>query len=189
MKKPTLLIDQDCILADMLPYWLKRYNEIKGTDVKVSDVKEYDVGLVCSDQKVLYDILNEPGFFYKVEPMPGAIKYFQKLLDDNYNVLIVTQPSQKADTCIKDKRRWVGKYFKNYNLTDMIFCHRKEHIRGDVLFDDRPSHLINWKKANPDSLTATLNWQYNVDVPTNFRGDLTSGWQEFYDWVKKTFPL
>lgn len=181
----TLLIDQDCTLVDMLPPWLRRYNEIKGTNVQVSDIKDYDVGLVCADQKVLYDILDEPGFFYNMDPMPGAQIYFQKLLDEGYDLVVVTQPPRKVDLAIRDKRRWMKKYF-DFPLENMIFCHRKNLIDGALLFDDKPSHLVEWKKFHPNGLLATLDWQFNkVDV--DFRGSLKNGWSEFYDFVKKTF--
>lgn len=188
-KIPTLLVDLDCTLVDMLPPWIHRYNEIKGTEIALSDIKDYDVGLVCTDQKTLYGILDEPGFFFNMEPMPGAVKYFQKLVDDGYRVLIVTQPPRRAEMAVRDKRRWVSKYFKNYDLMNMFFCHHKEQIRGDVLFDDKPAHLEKWKQVNPDGLTATLDWKYNTKSKVDFRGDLVAGWEQFYDWVHKTFPI
>lgn len=145
-KKPVFLIDLDCIMVDMLPPWLRRYNEECGTNIQLSDIKDYDVGLVCTDQKTLYSILDEPGFFYHMDPMPGAAKYFQKLVDDGYNVFIVTQPSRRSEMAIRDKKRWVSRHLKKYDLTNMFFCHHKEQIRGDVLFDDKPAHLQNWKE-------------------------------------------
>jgi 5'(3')-deoxyribonucleotidase len=186
MKKPTLLIDLDCTLVDMLPAWLKRYNVIKGTNVQVSDIKEYDVGLVCTDQKVLYDILDEPGFFFHMSPMPDAVKYFQKLLDDGYDLVVVTQPPRRADLAIHDKRSWMKTYFPSYDLSNMIFCHRKSLIAGDVLFDDKPSHLVEWKESHPNGLTATIDWPFNR-VKADFRGSLENGWQEFYSWINETF--
>lgn len=184
MKKP-LLIDMDCTLVNMLPPWLKRYNEETGSKVKLSDIKEYDVGLVCTNQKVLYDLLDEPGFFFNMDPMPGAQKYFQKLIDDGYDLVVVTQPPRRVDLAVRDKRRWMKKYFPNFELMNMIFCHRKNLIDGALLFDDKPSHLVEWKKSHPDGLTATLDWQFNR-VPVDCRVSLENGWEEFYEYVKKT---
>jgi 5'-nucleotidase len=185
-KRKTCLVDLDCTLVDMLPSWLRRYNEITEEKVQVSDVKDYDVGLVCTNQKVLYDILDEPGFFFNMKPMPGAVKYFQKLLDEGFDLVVVTQPPRRVDLAVRDKRRWMKKHFPNFELMNMIFCHRKSLIRGDLLFDDKPSHLLEWKAENPKGLLATLDWQFNK-VKVDFRGSLDNGWEEFYHFVKKNF--
>lgn len=184
MKKPkTLLIDLDCTIVNMLPPWLKRYNEITGESVEVEDIKEYNVGLVCKNEEVLYKILDEEGFFYNMEPMPGAVENLQKLLDDDrFDVVIVTQPPRRADRAVKDKRRWIRKYFPKFDLSNVIFCHRKELIKGDLIFDDKPTHLINWRKNNPRGILATLDWKFTT-IPTHFKGSLENGWDEFYKFV------
>ena len=109
-KLKTLLIDLDCITVDMLPPWLKRYNEICNTNVTVEDIKEYDVGKVCVNEKVLYSILDEPGFFFNMEPMPGAVKYLQKLIDDqlliarnNVRLLITEEYPPKRHEAMRSK--------------------------------------------------------------------------------------
>jgi 5'-nucleotidase len=181
----TILVDMDCILVDMLPPWIRRYNEVVGTNHTVGEVKNYDVGKVCQNQEVLYEILDEDQFFYNMEPMPGAVEYFQKLMDEGFDMVVVTQPPRRADLAIRDKRRWMKKYFPNFELANMIFCHRKDMIRGDVLFDDKPAHLVDWKHRNYDNLTATLDWEYNKDVLVDFRGSLKDGWKQFYEFVKE----
>lgn len=177
----------DCILVDMLPPWLKRYNEIVGTNVAVSDIKEYDVGLVCPKQEILYEILDEDKFFYNMEPMPGAVEYFQRLLDDGRDLVVVTQPPRRADLAIRDKRRWMKERFPKFELANMIFCHRKDMIKGALLFDDKPSHLQDWSKVNPNGLTATLDWVYNRHIKTDYRGSLENGWRDFYSFVTERF--
>lgn len=187
MKKNSkpFLIDLDCTLVDMLPKWLERYNEVTGARVQVEDIKEYDVGLVCTNQKVLYDILDEPGFFYNMKPMPGAVTYFQKLLDEDYDLVIVTQPPRRVDLAMRDKRKWMAKYFPSFELSNMVFCHRKNLVDGALLFDDKPAHLLDWKAAHPDGKLATLDWQFNREVKVDFRGSLEDGWRQFYEFCKK----
>ena len=186
--KKTLLIDMDCILVNMLPPWLNRYNSIlrargQVSNVSVADLESYNVGLVCKDTEVLYDILDERSFFFNMEPMPGAVEYFQKLLDDDrYDVVVVTQPPRCAEFAVRDKRRWILKHFPNFDLKNMVFCHRKTLVKGDLIFDDKPEHLSGWKIANPKGVLATLDWKF-TDVPTDFRGSLENGWEEFYNFV------
>jgi len=193
-KTYTCLIDMDCILVDMLPPWLARYNEICGTNVRVSDIEDYNVGTVCENTEVLYKILDEDGFFFNMEPMAGAVEGLQALRDDGYNIVIVTQPPRIAELAVRDKRRWILKHFPDFDLTDMIFCHHKEMVRGDLILDDKPAHLINWKKANPNGIVATLDWKFSrlpeVNSVVHFRGALGGqGWMDFVDFVRHIFPL
>jgi 5'(3')-deoxyribonucleotidase len=187
-EKTTLLIDLDCITVNMLPPWIKKYNELTGETIKLEDVKEYDISLVCTNEEVLYSILSEPDFFYNMEEMPNATKYLKKLIDDGYNVIIVTQPPRIAEFAVRDKRRWILKHIPDFDLTNMIFCHKKEMIKGDLIFDDKPSHLKNWKETNPNGVTATLDWQF-TKVKTHFTGSLENGWAEFYEFVHQVFPI
>lgn len=184
----TLLIDMDCILVNMLPPWLARYNELTGENITMDMIQDYNVGLVCKNEKVLYKILDEPDFFYNMEEMPGATKYLKRLIDDGYDVVIATQPPRIAELAVRDKRRWIQKRIPDFNLKNMIFCHRKFMLRADLMFDDKPEHLVEWKKVNPDGVTATLNWPF-TPTKTDFRGSLESGWEEFYWFVRATFPI
>lgn len=184
-KLHTLLIDMDCILVDMLAPWIKQYNERLGTNIKVSDIKNYNVSMVCEDGRVLDKILNDPGFFFNdMDPMPQAVEYLQKLIDDGYDVVIVTQPPRKAEYAVRDKRRWMKKYFPDFDLSNMHFCHRKDMVRGDLLFDDKPANLHDWKEKNPDCITATIEWRYNKEALCDWRfKNQKTAWKEFYETI------
>jgi len=187
MKKiNTILVDMDCILVNMLLAWLKRYNELSGEHISVKDIVRYEVRNFIKKPNLLEVALHEKGFFLDLPPMPGAVKYFQKLLDDGYDVVIVTQPPRKADYAIAEKRQWIQQRFPNYDLSNMVFCHRKNLIRGDLLIDDRPSHLLEWNAVNPKGIIATIEHPYNKEVKVDVRfQDRHTAWKEFYQYVKK----
>jgi 5'-nucleotidase len=184
MDKPICLIDMDAILVDMLTAWLAKYNQEAQESVLISDIKEYDMDKVCRPE-ILYKILEKPGFFYDMAPMPGAVDAFTQLMEEKYEIFIVTQPPRKAEFAVRDKCRWVKKHFPSFNITNMVFCHKKYLIRGDLLFDDKPAHLSTWKLYNPSGLTATLDWPYNAHCDADFHGDLNTGWREFVEFVHK----
>jgi len=187
MKKiKTLLVDMDCILVDMLPPWLKSYSEETGTVVKVEDVDDYDLRRFCTNVKALDNILHKPGFFYDMEPMPEAVKYLTKLMEDGYDVVILTQPPRRAEFAVRDKRRWMKKYFPKFELANMIFAHRKHLVRGDLLIDDKPEHLDKWKSLNPDGISATIEWKYNRSSKVDWRfKNQKTAWKRFYEAVEK----
>ncbi len=186
----TLLIDMDCILVDMIPPWLARYNEITESDIKLSDIVEYDMGLVCTNEKVLYAILNEPGFFLDMPAMPGAVPALKALVADGYDIVILTQPPEDAAQGISEKQQWIKDRFPDFKLKNMMFGSRKELVGGDLLFDDRPAHLESWAERHPDGKLATLDWDYNKGAKAHFRGALDgSGWVNFVEFVREVLPL
>ena len=192
-KSPTILVDMDCILVSMLPTWIDAYNAGTGENVRVDDIEDYNLAMYCKNEKLLYEILTMPGFFDSMNPMPHAVMSLQTLMTEGYDVVIVTQPPRASDFAVGDKKAWIRRYFPSFDLTSMIFCHRKDMIMGDLLFDDRPSHLIDWKKTNPNGLAATLDWKYNrvpeLDYVVDFRGSLEDGWLGFVDFVHLHLPL
>jgi 5'(3')-deoxyribonucleotidase len=100
-------------------------------------------------------------------------------------LVIVTQPPRKADFAIKEKRQWIKDRFPDYDLSNMIFAHRKYLIDGAVLFDDKPSHLQEWKENHPRGLTVTVEYPYNTDASSDMRFySKASAWKQFYSYVK-----
>jgi len=134
--------------------------------------------------KMLKVPLSEEGFFLDKPLMPGAKEYFQKLInDDRFDVIILTQPPRRADHSIREKRIWLQERFPNFDHTNIIFGHRKSLVRGDLLFDDCPDHLLSWKKVNPKGTVVTITYPYNEDIKVDKRFDRKNAWEEFYHFV------
>jgi len=186
MKKLVLLIDMDSILVDFFPYWLNKYNFITGEVLTEEDVTDYNIQELCKFPEILDYLLELPGFFREVQPISGAVKYFNKLLEDDHEVLIVTQLPRKSDFAANDKRKWIKKYLPNFPLENLIFTHKKYYVRGNIMFDDCPNHIKPWKKKNPKGFTAKIKYAYNKDCKTNWTfTDKNKAWSEFYEKVKQ----
>lgn len=181
---PVLLIDMDCILVDMGQYWLDVYREAGGEKVDFNDVVEYDMTKAVKDPFLFLNVLHREGFFVNMKPMPGAEKYMDMLIDKGFDVVILTQPPRNSVYAVREKTEWVQKYIPKYDTSNMVFCHRKELVHGDVLFDDRPSHLINWAAKHRKGITATIVYSYNKNTFVNLRcRDKQTAWEEFHDRI------
>jgi 5'-nucleotidase len=184
-KKLRILCDMDCIMVEMLPQWIKVYNQRTGENVKLEDIHAWDMSQVVNNYEELAKIIEEPGFFFNLEPMPYACYYISKILEDGHDFVIVTQLPRKADHAAKDKRRWIKKYLhfgKPFDLKNVVFTHRKDLVRGDVFFDDSPMHLESWKKANPKKLTVTIDYPYNKNTKVDHR---VTSWKQFYEFISE----
>jgi 5'(3')-deoxyribonucleotidase len=175
----------DSILVDMLGTWLAKYNELQKDEViTIKDVVNWDVGNNVKHPQVLRDILNYRGFFYDLPPMPDGPKYMEKLIDDGLNVVVVTQAPRNSDWAIKDKRRWLREHIEGFDLASIIFAHKKELIDGDIIFDDKPSHLEKWKRARPNKVTASIQYLFNKNAPVDWMfPNKETAWKEFYEAI------
>jgi len=171
----------DGVLVDMLPYWLERYNLKTQENVSVNDVCQWDISKSLEWPDIAYLILEECGFFQRPQPFKDCIKYFSKLiLDERFEVIILTQLPRSSVWGAHDKRIWTKRYFPSFDIANIIFAHRKEFVKGDYFIDDSPTHLRNWKRNNPKGLTIKVNHPYNKE---QFANCSANNWKEVYDFI------
>ncbi len=167
----TLLIDMDSVICDLMSEWHRRYNDDYDDNLSVEKLNcwrsEDYVKNECGEK--IYDYLDEPGLFLRLKPLPHAIEVLERLVKQ-FEVLIVTSSRTYAYT---EKELWVEKHLPFIGKKNLIFSHRKEMIRGDLLFDDAPHNLTAFKDSG--RLAVAMNYRYNqeIDVPR------VNNWLEF----------
>lgn len=181
----------DGIIVDMLGCWLRQYNMLTGENTKEEEIINWDVTGQVKHPEILEGILGQPGFFFNMPQINEARKYITKLIEEGHNVIILTQPPRRSDHAVKDKRDWIQANIPGFDSTNIIFAHKKYLIGGDILFDDRASHLDAWKKywkerRGTEHTTAMIQYPYN----RNYNADWVfkkkeRAWEEFYNLIKK----
>ncbi|TKD69799.1 5' nucleotidase, NT5C type [Pseudalkalibacillus hwajinpoensis] len=171
----TLLIDMDSVICDLMSEWHKRYNEDYNDNLSIEKLQcwrsEDYVKAECGEK--IYDYLDEPGLFLHLEPLPNAIDVLKRI-SKHYDVLIVTSSRTYAYT---EKEMWIEKHLPFIGKKNLIFSHRKEMIRGDMLFDDAPHNLIAFKETGRTAVAMNYVYNQQVDVPR------VNNWLEFEKWL------
>ncbi|MDQ0482034.1 5' nucleotidase, NT5C type [Guptibacillus hwajinpoensis] len=171
----TLLIDMDSVICNLMSEWHKRYNEDYNDNLSVDKLlcwrSEDYVKAECGEK--IYDYLDEPGLFLHLEPLPYAIDVLKRL-SNQYDLLIVTSSRTYAYT---EKELWVEKHLPFIGKRNLIFSHRKEMIRGDLLFDDAPHNLVAFSKTGRTAVAMSYEYNQQVDVPR------VNNWLEFEKWL------
>lgn len=138
-----LLIDMDSVLVQLLPTWLRWYNEEFEDTLAIKDITAWDMHSIvkpeCGHQ--IYKYLDQPGAYRDLAPMPGGPLAIDTLLRRGHEVFIVTSPPYTSQTAVWDKLEWVREHLPFFDESHVIFCRRKFVVAGDVLFDDCPTHL------------------------------------------------
>ena len=101
--------------------------------------------------------------FSKFEPMPGAIKAVQELLDMGHDLFIATTPPWNHPDSWGQKRNWVEKHLPALKRK-MVLTHRKDLLIGDILIDDsmwrgQPDFQGTWFHFGDNG----MDWKYVVE--------------------------
>jgi 5'(3')-deoxyribonucleotidase len=157
-----LLIDLDSTVADLLTPWLAAYNKEYDDNLTVDKITTFNmhefVKPECNNR--IYHYLT-PDLFSSLEPLPGVLDAIEKLESNDHEIIFVTAaPFGTVDAKIS----WVRRWFPSVNKKNVITAHKKYLIKGDVLIDDSPENLINYKNHWPESITATIAYPYNREA-------------------------
>jgi len=91
--------------------------------------------------------------YYQLPLMPDATKLvaYVKSLSTRFNVGFLTAIPRRTTipSAQADKQAWVDKYFPGMRMDIGPFSHDKQKwcAPGDILVDDRPSNIEQWKEA------------------------------------------
>lgn len=143
MNKLTILVDMDDTIENLCEVWVDYLNEIYGTNVSLTDVTQWDMTKVFPtlNRHEIFDVLAEETLWERVKPLPGAVEYLKKLMDDGHKIIVVTSAS--PETVEAKLNKVLFKYFPYLTYKDVIISSQKQMIKGDILIDDAPHNLEN----------------------------------------------
>ena len=152
-----LLIDMDGVVADFLSHWCEVFNERYNQKLKPSDIKTWRMheSIPGATQEACEDLIWEPGFFFNLKPIPGAIKAIEQLHEQGHEIVFVT-------SCLAghaDKHAWLKRYFSF--PVRVTFTAEKYLVKGDVLIDDYMVNLQQWQAEWPDGMPICFAAHYN----------------------------
>jgi len=186
-----ILVDMDSIVVDTLSAWLNVYNRDWRDDLTMSQVYCWDMHKIVKPECgfKIYDILSTPGFFANLAPIKGAIEAITELQEQGNTIKFATAHPNKSS--IPEKIDWIEKYFKHlkYTYKDVIFIHDKYLLDADVLIDDKPSTIKEWK--NKGSNIMTIAYPYNRDcsdianIYAEGYKDTEKAWETIVQEIKK----
>ena len=139
MKKDSIAIDMDGVMADVEAHFLSWFNKEYLTSLTHEDLK----GKSESKAFPVKGIANTPGFFESVPVMEGAVEAVKKL-QQTYDVYVVSAAMEFPNSLI-EKRNWLKKHFPFIDWRNIILCGSKHIINTDYMIDDHPKNLDPFK--------------------------------------------
>ena len=155
-------IDVDGVLRDIVSTMCQIYNEEFGTNVKYSNVKEYDVSLSFPLIEEKYSFTASYYFFvlHGKRIFRNSLKYpevenaIKKLHDLGHRIVIVTNQESVENKI--DTLKWL--HYNEIYYDDICFTSSKDIVKGDYMIDDYPENL---KEITGNTETILITAPYN----------------------------
>lgn len=163
--------DMDDVLVDLLKTWVTLLNIRYNKNVKIEDIKEWDMKKSYPDltDKELYGILNEEELWKSVTPKKNSQQFLEKIKNSGYKVFVCTAThykniSTKITECLL-------KYYPWITYKDIIMCHNKSMVMCDYIVDDyheniKDSKAIRFLIDAPYNQDAVKGVHYDFRVPS-----------------------
>ena len=186
--RPIVLLDADGVLLNFFDHALDILRDLSGGahDYAHDAVSTWEVfdSLPEAARDFKYEVYERMKAYggAGIKPYPGAAEAVKELQDIS-EVIVVTSPFHGSATWTHVRESALEKHFGIHH-EDVIHAKRKAFVRGDVLIDDKPSNLQEWREAHPDG--KPIYWknpQFSEELPHYVL--CTQSWPEVIEVVKK----
>lgn len=145
INKPTILVDMDDTLIDLLQAWVTALNEKHGLNVNPEDIDDWNISRFFPSltRYQVFEPLFADEFWDTVKPKEDAVRYLKQLKDDGYKIYICTNTHYKTLKVKMDKVLF--KYFDYLSWEELIIVADKQVVCADFLVDDGVHNLIGGK--------------------------------------------
>ncbi len=138
MSKPSIAVDMDEVVADVMPKFHALYEQRFGVRAAEADLigrKIYHLAGAEDVREVLYD----RGFFRDLPVIAGAREGLE-FLRQHYSIYFVTAAMEFRNS-FEDKFDWLHEHFPWVHWKNIVFCGDKSIICTNYLLDDHPHNL------------------------------------------------
>lgn len=156
-----ILVDVDGVLADFVGGALEFINALLGADCVYGDVRHWEMErLLPPEMRAAFAWhVQQPGFCRRLRPLRNELHYVRELQRLGHELVVVTSPWKTCATWIPERTAWVREYLGDVELHH---THDKASVPGDVLIDDKPSHVQAWQQAHPNGSAYLFVAPYNI---------------------------
>lgn len=179
---PTILVDFDGVMNNLIPHWCDWLNEEHKTTVTEKDITDWDMTqfFPMLSRTKIYEPLKSEEFWKQSYPMENALYYLEKLHDRGFEIYVCT--SSWHNTIDYKFRLMCQKHFPFIDFKHFIVTYNKSMIYGDYLIDDKPENLISKYRDREHSILFTQYHNKNKECSHAVR---CNGWKEVYQYIIK----
>lgn len=173
-----ILIDMDDTITNFLEEVIIEYNRIYGTNHSINEITEWVIP--SSFEYGLFSVFEQSDILTTITPKLDSIEYINKWIDEGYDVFIVSDCCNCADS-YGEKLEWLETHIPKFDLSHFIPCKNKYVIQGNILIDDNLDNLNKWSLNNPYGHDLLMTAQHNKQIQDERR---INSFKEADDYIK-----
>ena len=137
----VIACDIDNVLNNLQEAVTKLFNERYNTCYTLNDFHDYDVAnvLPVKEAIAMKEMFGEHGIYDYVKPLAGAQESLQKLVNDGYQIYLVTD-ALPQNYC--EKLEWVKHFFPFIDASHVVVMKHKHLFKCDVMIEDHMQNLL-----------------------------------------------
>ena len=163
-----LLFDVDGTVVNTPELWLNWISSKTQYKFPIEKMKYYE----SFDEQIktistnldLYDFWRQSDLYDNLVPYKKAVFAYEDYKSRDNKIVFVSH-SNIFPEHIRSKKAFLRKYFPDHD--GFISTDKKEMVRGDVLVDDCPHHLLKYKEHNIKSAVVLSQQFYNTLTKSN----------------------
>ena len=174
-KKPIVGFDVDDVVLNLMPNWLKYYNEEFNDNVKKEDIIEWNMTPFIKPEAKdrIFEYIEEENIFRTAEPVEDAVESILEIMSwNNCRIIYIT-----AGDPNRVKFNWLTDRGILTDKDNFVACYDKSLVRGISLLDDKYS-----------SVNTFLGKGYLFDQPWNrsfkFSNRIHS-WKQYMERIRE----
>lgn len=176
MKKKTIAIDMDGVLADVEFQIINQYNKAYKTNLTKESIQGLSEEDAFNGRDLLIDILNKENFFRTLPVIDDAVESVREL--QKYFEIYIVSAATEFPLSLAEKVAWLGEHFPFIAWENIVLCGSKKIIQTDYLIDDHCKNL-DYCIGKPIMFTAF----HNINQTHHLR---VNNWKEAVAVLKET---
>ncbi len=169
--KPIVLCDVDGVITNFTQFYIDCAEHVgvipKGHVKPGWKPDQWNIGkalrLTRDGRAAVWGRMRERNVASLIELYPGAKEGVSDLMQ-SADVYFPTQPIYESPTWEYDRYHWFKQHFSEAVAERLIFTKDKSILFGHVMIDDKPEHLVNWKRRWGSGTAVLWPQPYNENV-------------------------
>lgn len=160
-------MDVDGVIADLSTEWHNLYRRDYHDDWDMANA-QWDVHKIVKPEcgMKIYDYIEDPHIYDNVLPIKGALDAMEKL-EARYRIVYVTHSTVGAYGA---KYHWLKRYGLITGQDNYIECADKTLIDVDLLIDDKPQTVLEFRHRTKPAAIFTQPWNIKFEFYNRIDG-------------------
>jgi 5'(3')-deoxyribonucleotidase len=159
LTRPLALVDLDGTLCDCREAILERFVELRGpNDNPEDELTAEPPPHILARRRI---IMSTPGFWRNLKPIPTGLRLASLLVELEFDTHVFTKGPSDNPSAWAEKFEWCRLHVPELKV---IVSEDKSVVHGDVLVEDWPPYISQWRRRCPNGFVIIPAQPWNVDA-------------------------